>query len=394
MMRRLIVATMVAGVGLMAAVGVTAQGAAPGVPGSLTYQVSGGTVWLSWISSTGMTPTFNPASSFYRLEAGGAPGQTFFTWDSASRGDTPESRKMFYMLTDFATAGVGAGNYYVRVRGVNNGVVGPPSNEIVVPVGGCAAPGAPTDFTAITRGTTVYMGWNDGNGGRPATYVVHARYQSGGPVIAALATGRPVEAINGGYLNVGGVPTGRYFVQVFAANACGNSPYSNEIVIDAPNNAPAIRTPDAPTGKLPFFQIRDLVLQIGAEARARGYLDGVAGVSNDSCQARPGFPFTTNPNDPVLELQKTQRNRYIDYMVQQLRQRFDQRIGYNAKPTRENAIIAGDEISIHWGSDAPQGSPNAYFIDTLGGHCTFGRETPDHRPFFIEYGRWTAAGAF
>jgi hypothetical protein len=103
---------------------------------------------------------------------------------------------------------------------------------------------------------------------------------------------------------------------------------------------------------------------------------------------RPNF----DPND--IEARKTQRNAYIDYIVTQLRARFDQRIGYNRKPTRANAIVAGDEIAFHYGSDAPEGSPNAYFIDTLGGHCTFGRESVDYRPFFIEYGRWTGAGVF
>jgi hypothetical protein len=376
-----------------------AQAPPPGAPANLTYQVSGGSVWLNWISSAGMTPTFSPTSSFYRLEAGATPGTTFFTWDSSSLGDTPDSRKMFYMLTSFATGGVAPGNYYVRVRGVNNGVVGPPSNEVLVPItGGCQAPGAPTDFTGITRGTNVYMAWNDGNGGLPTSYMVHARYQPGGPIIAALGTNRPpavgTEPPTGGYLNVGAVPPGAYYVQVFAANACGTSPYSNEILVNAPNNGPAVRTPDAASGKLPWFQIRDLVTQIGNEARALGYLNGTRGVNNDSCQARPNFPFTTNPNDPILELQKTQRNRYIDYVVAQLRARFDPRIGYNAKVTRANAIVAGDEIAYHWGSDAAEGSPSAYFIDVLGGHCTFGNETVDYRPFFIEYGRWTAAGAF
>lgn len=403
MMRRRIPVLVVAGVALLAGAGVIAQGGVPGAPGSLTYQVSGSSVWLNWISSPGMTPTFDPNSSFYRLEAAAGPGQpAFFTWDSSSRGDTPESRKMFYMLTDFATGGVGNGNYYVRMRGVNNGVVGPPSNEILVPVtGGCQAPGAPTDFTAITRGDTVYMGWNDGNGGRPTQYVVHARYgsiNSGAPVIAALGTNRPAavgtEPQTGGYLNVSGVPTGVYYVVVYALTPCGVSPPSNEIVITAPNNGPSIRTPNAPTGRMPWFNIRDLVQQIGNEARNLGYLSGTPGVSNDSCQARPGYAFTTDPNNPVLELQKTQRNRYIDYMVSQLRARFDLRIGYNAKTTRANAIIAGDEIAFHWGSDAPEGSPSAYFIDTLGGHCTFGRESVDFRPFFVEYGRYTGAGAF
>ena len=80
----------------------------------------------------------------------------------------------------------------MRVRGVNNGVAGPVSNEIGVPVtGGCQAPGAPTDFTGMMRGDTVYMGWNDGNGGGPATYMVLARYGSistGAGVIASLGT--------------------------------------------------------------------------------------------------------------------------------------------------------------------------------------------------------------
>jgi hypothetical protein len=287
----------------------------------------------------------------------------------------------------------------VTVRGVNHGLVGPPSNEVAVRVtAGCQAPGAPSDLTAITRGTSVYLAWNDGNGGVPTSYVVHARYQSGGPVIAALGTPKPAavgtEPPQGGYLNVGGVPTGTYYVQVFAANGCGTSPYSNEIVVTAPNNGPAVRTPNAASGKLPWFQIRDLVLQIANEARNLGYLSGTPGVSNDSCQARPGFPFTTDPNNPILELQKTQRNRYIDYVVAQLRARFDQRVGYNAKPTRANAIVAGDEIAYHYGSDAAETSPNVYMIDTLGGHCTFGRETVDYRPFFLEYGRYTAAGVF
>lgn len=395
----------VIGVALLAGTMARAQGPVPGAPARLTYQVNGGNVYLNWIGSSGMTPTFNPGSSFYRLEAAAAPGAPpFYIFDSASLGDDTVARKMYYMLTDFAAGGVGPGLYYVRVRGVNNGVVGPVSNEIAVPVtGGCQAPGAPTDFTAITRGTTVYMGWNDGNGGVPTNYVVLARYgpaNTGAGVIASLPTGKGSERtlfnapIAGGYHNVGGVPTGTYYVQVVATNACGASAASNEIVVSAPNNAATIRTADAASGRLPYFNIRDLVQQIGAEGRNLGYLSGVPGASNDSCQQRPGFPFTTDPNNPVLELQKTQRNRYIDYMVQQLRARFDQRIGYNAKPTRENAIIAGDEVAFHWGSDAPQGSSNTYFIDTLAGHCTFGRESVDYRPFFLEYGRWTTAGAF
>jgi hypothetical protein len=390
MMRRRLAVLLVLGAAVVSAgAGLIAQGTAPGAPSNLTYQANGGLVLLNWISSPGMTPTFEPTSSFYRLEAAYGAGQAaFFTWDSSTRGDPPEARTMFYLLTDFGAGGVAPNTYYVKIRGVNNGIVGPPSNEVAVRVtAGCQVPGAPTDFTGITRGTTVYMGWNDGNGGIPASYVVQARYSSGGPIIASLQTyklaGNGTEPPQGGYLNVAGVPPGTFYVQVVAANACGTSAPSNEIVVNAPNTEPAGRTPNAASGRLPWFQIRDVVLQVANEARNAGYMDG-----SRSCPVRPNF----DPND--IEARKTQRNAYIDYIVTQLRARFDQRIGYNRKPTRANAIVAGDEISFHYGSDAPEGSPNAYFIDTLGGHCTFGRESVDYRPFFIEYGRWTGAGVF
>jgi hypothetical protein len=379
------------GVAVVAGVSVVAQGTVPGAPGNLTYQVSGGSVWLNWISSTGMVESFNPTTSFYRLEAGDSPGTTFFTWDSSQLNDPT---KMPHLLTSFATSGVPTGNYYVRVRGVANGVVGPPSNEVLVPVtGACQPPAPPTDFTAITRADWVFLAWNDGSGGGPTRNDVHARQQSGGPVIASLgatrAPGHP-----GGTLNVSRVPAGTYYLQVTASNACGTSAFSTEIVVSSPNNAPSVRTPNAPSGRLPWFDIRPAVAFFAGEAVSAGYLSGVPGVSNDSCRERPGFPFTTDPNNPVLELQKTQRNRYIDHVVRRLRELLDPRFGYNAKPTRENAIVAGDEIAYHWGSDASQGSPSVYLIDVLGGHCTFGRETPDFRPFFNEYGRWTATDAF
>ena len=59
-----------------AGAGLIAQGTAPGAPSNLTYQANGGFVLLNWISSPGMTPTFDPNSSFYRLEAayGERPG--------------------------------------------------------------------------------------------------------------------------------------------------------------------------------------------------------------------------------------------------------------------------------------------------------------------------------
>lgn len=360
-----------------ASVIVTAQGTPPGAPSNLNFQVNGSNVWLNWISSPGLVEDrTNPAAGFYRLEAASGPGApAFFTWDSSQNVDP---NKMPHMLAAVGPIGAPAGTYYVRVRGINGGVAGPVSNEIVVPVtGGCQAPGAPTDFTAITRGSTVYLAWNPGNGGLPTSYLVHASFESNGPVIAALGTSTP-------YLNVGGVPNGTYYVRVYASTACGTSAASNEIVVTAPNGAAAVRTPNAASGKLPWFYVRDLVIAAGQEAASLGLMNGAV-----SCPTRSGWP------DSEIEARKVQRNPYIDHVVARLRQ-FDPRFGYNAKPTRSqyNAIVAGDEIAYHWGSDAPEGSPNVYLIDTFGGHCTFGRESVDFRPFSNEYGRWTAAGAF
>ena len=176
-------------------------------------------------------------------------------------------------------------------------------------------------------------------------------------------------------------------MRVVATNACGTSAASNEIVVTAPSNTPA-RTPDPPAGqRLPQPYVRDLVLQFAAEARNLGYLNPQV-----ACPPRAG-----NFVDPV-EARKTQRNAYIDYIVSKLRT-IDQRFGFNAKPTRAwvPSIIAGDEIAYHYGSDAPEGSPNVYIVDILGGHCTGvsgdqDRHNPDYRVFYDEFGRWTLAG--
>ena len=133
--------------------------------------------------------------------------------------------------------------------------------------------------------------------------------------------------------------------------------------------------------------MRDLVFQYAQEAINAGFLN-----PSVACPTRPGFP------DDNIEARKTQRNNYIDHVVRRLRT-IDQRFGFNAKPTRAivNAIIAGDEIAYHYGSDAPEGSPNVYLVDVLGGHCTGilgqpDRHSPDYRTFYDEFGRWTLAG--
>jgi len=353
-----------------------ARQAAPGAPTGLKYVVRpGGGLQLQWTHSTG--PVTN-----YILEAGFSPGTTFirlpFASDGLLYGKMPQLVPAFEI-----PSGIGQGDYYVRIIGANGAAESAPSNEIVLPVrNGCYAPGAPTNFTQIVRGTLGFLAWNPGNGGQPTTYTVRA---SGIPNDPNPPVQLPLNALA---LTLG-IPPGSYYVHIVASNACGTSAPSNEILVTAPANTPA-RTPDPPAGeRLPMPDVRGMVFQFANEARALGYL-----VPSVACPQRAG-----SFSDP-LEARKTQRNPYIDYIVNRLRQ-IDARFGYNAKPTRAwvPSIIAGDEIAYHYGSDAPEGSPNAYAIDVLGGHCTGvsgdpDRHTPDYRPFFNEFVKWTAAGAF
>ncbi|HKB11184.1 MAG TPA: fibronectin type III domain-containing protein, partial [Vicinamibacterales bacterium] len=90
--------------------------AAPGPPQGLAANSVGSTVTLTW-----SRPLSGGAVSSYVVEAGSTSAAT----DLATI-DTQNP------LPVFVAAGVGAGTYFVRVRGANAAGVGPPSNEIIV----------------------------------------------------------------------------------------------------------------------------------------------------------------------------------------------------------------------------------------------------------------------
>jgi len=363
-----------------------ARQVAPGAPSGLKGIVGpGGRVSLQWTHATG-------ALTNYVLEAGVTPGNPFlrlpFGSDGLLYGKMPE------VVPAFEAVGIGAGDYYVRIRGANGAAESAPSNEILLPVrAGCYAPGAPTNFTQIVRGTLGFLMWNPGHGGQPTTYVIRASFTPNDPNPPVQI---PVATLG---LTLG-IPGGNYYVNIVAANACGTSAPSNELLVSSPSDTPA-RTPDPPAGeRLPMPDVRGLVFQFANEAIGRGLFN-----LSTLCPTRNAGPYRPEPPGAhELEARKTQRNAYIDYIVSRLRG-IDTRFGYNAKPTRAwvPSIIAGDEIAYHYGSDAPEGSPNAYAIDVLGGHCTgvgvvpnntSNNHTPDFRPFYNEFVRWTSAGAF
>ncbi len=373
---------------LLAAVGfgvprLAARQAPPGAPSGLKYVVSpGGGVSLQWTHSIGTI-------THYVLEAGVVPGNPFLRLPAQSDGLL--YGKMPELVPAFTAVGVGSGNYFVRIRGANGAAESAPSNEVEVPIrAGCYPPGAPTTFTQIVRGTQGFLMWNPGHGGQATTYTVSASFSPNDP-------NPPIQLpLNTLYFTLG-IPPGSYYVHVVATNTCGTSAPSNELLVTAPNNTPA-RTPDPPAGeRLPQPYVRDLVFQFASEAIAQGLLS-----PSVVCPPRAAGPYRDLEHE--LEARKTQLNPFINHIVDRLRQ-IDTRFGYNAKPTRAwvPSIVAGDEVTYHYGSDQPEGSPNAYAVDVLGGHCTgvgvvpgntIDRHSPDYRPFYNEFVRWTGAGRF
>jgi len=88
----------------------------PGAPAGLAVVTnSGGTVVLAWAAALN--------SSTYIVEAGSGPGLANLANSDVGPGTT------------LTATGVGAGSYYVRMRGRNACGVGAPSNEIVLTVG-------------------------------------------------------------------------------------------------------------------------------------------------------------------------------------------------------------------------------------------------------------------
>lgn len=343
-----------------------AQEPAPGAPSGLTYLVSGANVSLFWTHATG---TF----THYVIEAGGAEGQTFFSFSTSTLANASLQTEL---ISAFSTSGVPEGDYYVRVRAVNGTTAGPATTpDVHIPVrGGCPVPGAPSNPTAITRivgsSTWGWLQWNPGSGGVPTQYTVVASNAPGGTPIAVLATPN-------GFLNLQDIPPGTYHVRVIAQNACGQSPESAEFEVEASSNsAPRTRDPENAGDKVPVPDVRDLVLLFA--------------------QSNPGLLEASCPNPAS----KYGRNPFLDGLVTFLRQ-LDHRWGYNSKPTRTAADnggqpveVAGDEIAYHYGGDTAEGSPNVALIDVISRHC--GDDVSlDYRVFTNgEFGKWTAAGQF
>ena len=112
----------------------------------------------------------------------------------------------------------------------------------VVPAHAQSAPGAPTNLTASSSGSTVTLQWTAPSSGTPpAAYVIEAGSSSGAANLANLNTGTTATSYS-----ASGVPAGTYFVRVRAANASGAGGPSNEVTLVV-SSSPC-SAPGAPAG--------------------------------------------------------------------------------------------------------------------------------------------------
>jgi hypothetical protein len=189
------------------------SGCPTAAPTNLVVSASGSTATLRWTPSGGAC-----APTGYIIEAGSTPGAANLANFNTGTTDTT-----------FVAGDVGAGTYYVRVRGGNSAGTSAPSNEatLVVTGTGCTTPGAPGGLTGSVSGTNVSLAWGGVSGA--TSYVLEAGSAPGQSNVVVsdqgLATSLSATAASG-----------TYYVRVRARNACGTSAPSNEIVLNVGNS--------------------------------------------------------------------------------------------------------------------------------------------------------------
>ncbi|MEP7117294.1 MAG: PQQ-binding-like beta-propeller repeat protein [Acidobacteriota bacterium] len=183
--------------------------ARPGGPQAITSSVTGNTATLGW------RPGLAPTPDSYVVEAGTSPG-------ASDVGRFPVG------VATSATGMLGAGTYFARVRGVDEGGEGAASSEVILTFPAVAAPpNTPGALTATVAGHVVTLNWG-ASSGNPTGYVLDVGTQSGLTNVVSLATGHLDTAL------VTPAPAGTYFVRLRAANAFGSSAATPEVVVVVP----------------------------------------------------------------------------------------------------------------------------------------------------------------
>ncbi len=183
----------------------------PGPPTDLHTFTDGDVIGIEW------GPPLNGADPRgYLLEAGTSPGGS-----ELARG-RPIGPETFYEV-----AGVPPGTYYLRVRAVSAGGIGPASDEVELVVGptGCAArPEPPTDLDAVVNGGIVTLTWTESvTPGVSGYRIVGNPFGSGASFSTLVPAGTTTFSAP--------APRGVFVVRVRAVSACGASAASNDVVL-------------------------------------------------------------------------------------------------------------------------------------------------------------------
>jgi hypothetical protein len=183
----------------------------PGAPTNLHTFTNGSVVGIEW------GPPLNGAEPrFYVLEAGTSPGASDITAGVPIGSDT-----------SYEVNGVPPGTYYLRVRAVSAGGIGPPSDEVELVVGpsSCVArPEPPTDLDAIVNGGIVTITWTESvTPGVSGYRVLGNPFGIDAPFSTLVPAGTTTFSAP--------APRGVFVVRVRALSACGASAATNEVLI-------------------------------------------------------------------------------------------------------------------------------------------------------------------
>lgn len=300
---------------------VTSMFVPPAKPANLTTHLNGSTAVITWEAGTG-----GGALAGYLLQAGTASG-------ASDIGQFP-----FPASTTSLQVPVGAGTYYLRVLGVNQGGVGAASDEATLNMpagGGCTAP--PTrSINQTIFGHRVRLSWAPVPGA--LGYVLNV---TGTHALSAFVPPHTP------FLQENAAPLGVYQASLTTVFACGQSsvgPQTTITVDGAPPPGP--RAPNPPPGQL----IPDHTIGWGA-----GVIEHLARERPDllhaSCREHGG------------------NNRFMFEAVRRLRAR-DNRFGLNWK-RGNRGDLSQDIVTYNASSGVDEGarSPNIYIFDIIGGHC-------------------------
>jgi hypothetical protein len=190
------------------AIGVGAGGImTPGAPRFLFAAMTGRRLLLAWDEAGD-----GGAAVDYIIEAGNAAGAANIALIASDR-----RAFTFDPLPD--------GVYFLRVRARTPAGVGPPSNEVMLVVGGVASPPPAVErLGASSSSGTVVLSWLPPPGSVTG-YVVEAGSAPGRSDLASALIGPGVSA------TFSGVPPGKYYVRLRGINAQGRGVASNEILV-------------------------------------------------------------------------------------------------------------------------------------------------------------------